>query len=200
MPTAPEQSIIEPAAAQRGRLKRHHSAVLWFTGLSAAGKSTIATRLEQQLIEDGRHTMLLDGDSLRQGLNRDLGFDETSRIENVRRVGCVAALMAEAGLIVLVALISPFRREREAARALLPAGRFYEVFVDTPLALAEARDPKGLYRRARAGQLPQFTGIDSPYEPPLAPELHIRTAESTAADAAALIVQRLRADGLLPAR
>lgn len=187
-----------PSAASRAALKGQHGAVLWLTGLSGAGKSTIAEALEQALMERGRHTMLLDGDTLRAGLNRDLGFDAASRVENVRRVGCVAALMAEAGLLCIAALISPFARERDAARALVPAGRFYEIHVATPLDVAEARDPKGLYRRARAGELPEFTGIHSPYEEPLAPELRIDTREIALGEAVALVVRRLVDDGVMP--
>ena len=146
---------------------------LWFTGLSGSGKSTIANLVEQQLHAMGRHTFLLDGDNVRHGLNRDLGFTAEDRVENIRRVAEVAKLMAEAGLIVLVSFISPFRSERRMARELLGADRFLEVFVDTPLEICEQRDPKGLYAKARAGQLKNFTGIDSPYEAPRDPELHL---------------------------
>ena len=140
--------------------------MLWFTGLSGAGKSTIANLVEKKLAARGRHTFLLDGDNVRHGLNRDLGFTEADRIENIRRVGEVARLMADAGLIVLTAFISPFRAERDMVRRMLPEGEFIEIFVDTPLAEAEKRDAKGLYAKARAGELKNFTGIDSPYEPP----------------------------------
>ena len=149
---------------------------LWFTGLSGAGKSTIANRVEQQLHARGLHAYILDGDNLRHGLNRDLGFTDADRVENIRRVAEVAKLMVDAGLIVLVSFISPFRAEREAARALFAPGEFAEVFVDTALAEAECRDVKGLYAKARAGQLPNFTGIDSPYEAPSTPELHLDTS------------------------
>lgn len=149
---------------------------VWFTGLSGAGKSTIANRVEQQLHARGLHAYILDGDNLRHGLNRDLGFTDADRVENIRRVAEVAKLMVDAGLIVLVSFISPFRAEREAARALFAPGEFAEVFVDTALAEAERRDVKGLYAKARAGQLPNFTGIDSPYEAPSTPELHLDTS------------------------
>ena len=144
--------------------------MLWFTGLSGAGKSTIANLVEKRLVALGRHTFLLDGDNVRHGLNRDLGFTEADRIENIRRVGEVARLMADGGLIVLTAFISPFRAEREMVRKMLPQGEFIEIFVDTPLAEAEKRDSKGLYAKARAGELENFTGIDSPYEEPEPPK------------------------------
>jgi bifunctional enzyme CysN/CysC len=172
-------------------LKGQKPAVLWFTGLSGAGKSTIANIVERKLAARGRHTFLLDGDNVRHGLNRDLGFTEADRIENIRRVGEVARLMADAGLIVLTAFISPFRAEREMVRKMLPDGEFIEIFVDTPLAEAEQRDAKGLYAKARAGELKNFTGIDSPYEAPAAPEIRIDTTVLNAEEAADLIVARL---------
>ncbi|MEO6225821.1 MAG: sulfate adenylyltransferase subunit CysN [Sphingomicrobium sp.] len=172
-------------------LKGQKPAVLWFTGLSGAGKSTIANMVEKKLAARGRHTFLLDGDNVRHGLNRDLGFTETDRIENVRRVGEVARLMADAGLIVLTAFISPFRAEREMVRQMIPDGEFIEIFVDTPLAEAEKRDVKGLYAKARAGELKNFTGIDSPYEAPEAPEMRIDTTSLSADEAADLIVDKL---------
>jgi bifunctional enzyme CysN/CysC len=173
--------------------------VLWFTGLSGAGKSTIANLVEKRLYALGRHTYLLDGDNVRHGLNRDLGFTDTDRVENIRRVAEVAKLMADAGLIVLVSFISPFRNERQLARDLLPPGAFLEVFIDTPLAEAERRDVKGLYRKARAGELKHFTGIDSPYEAPENPELHIDTTKLSSEDAAETIVAALEQRGLLRA-
>ncbi|MFL6829671.1 MAG: sulfate adenylyltransferase subunit CysN [Sphingomicrobium sp.] len=173
------------------QLKSQRPAVLWFTGLSGAGKSTIANLVEKRLVARGRHTFLLDGDNVRHGLNRDLGFTEADRIENIRRVGEVARLMADAGLIVLTAFISPFRAERHMVRRMVPEGEFIEIFVDTPLAEAEKRDTKGLYAKARAGELKNFTGIDSPYEPPEAPEIHIDTTRLTAEEAADLIVEQL---------
>ncbi|MBC7941970.1 MAG: adenylyl-sulfate kinase, partial [Chitinophagaceae bacterium] len=162
--------------------------VLWFTGLSGAGKSTIATLVAADLRAQRQPTVVLDGDDLRRGLNKDLGFSAADRAENMRRVGEVARLMADAGMTVVVALISPFRAHRARARALFAPGQFIEVFIDTPLALAEARDPKGLYRRARQGLLPGFTGIDSPYEAPEQPEISITTASMSAEQAAQRIV------------
>jgi len=170
-------------AAQKGQSPR----VLWFTGLSGSGKSTIANLVERRLHALGRHTFLLDGDNVRHGLNRDLGFSEADRVENIRRVGEVAHLMADAGLIVLTAFISPFAADRAMVRDMLPAGEFVEIFVDAPLAVAEARDPKGLYAKARAGLIADFTGIDSPYEPPAAPELRIDARESAEAAAERIV-------------
>jgi bifunctional enzyme CysN/CysC len=171
--------------------------VLWLTGLSGAGKSTIANLVETELHRRGNHTYLLDGDNVRHGLNRDLGFTDTDRVENIRRVAEVARLMVDAGLIVLVSFISPFRSERELARSLFADGEFIEVFVDTPLAVAEARDPKGLYKKARSGQLPNFTGIDSPYQLPENPELRIPTSELRPEQAAATLVAELERRGVL---
>jgi bifunctional enzyme CysN/CysC len=173
------------------RIKGQKPAVLWFTGLSGAGKSTIANLVEQKLVTLGKHTFLLDGDNVRHGLNRDLGFTEPDRIENIRRVGEVARLMADAGLIVLTAFISPFRAEREMVRKLLPEDEFIEIFIDTPLAEAERRDTKGLYAKARAGELANFTGIDSPYEPPEQPEIRIDTLKLSPEQAADKIVEEL---------
>jgi bifunctional enzyme CysN/CysC len=172
-------------------IKGQKPAVLWFTGLSGAGKSTIANLVEKKLAARGRHTFLLDGDNIRHGLNRDLGFTEADRIENIRRVGEVARLMADAGLIVLTAFISPFRAERHMVRRMVSEGEFFEIFVDTPLAEAEKRDVKGLYAKARAGELKNFTGIDSPYEPPEHAEIHVDTTTMTADEAADLIVEKL---------
>jgi bifunctional enzyme CysN/CysC len=172
-------------------LKNQKPAVLWFTGLSGSGKSTIANLVEKKLHRMNRHTFLLDGDNVRHGLNKDLGFTEADRIENIRRVGEVAKLMADAGLIVITAFISPFRAEREMVRSMIPAGEFIEVFIDTPLAEAEKRDVKGLYKKARSGALKNFTGIDSPYEAPSAAEIWIDTTAMSAEAAAELIVERL---------
>jgi bifunctional enzyme CysN/CysC len=172
-------------------MKNQKPRVLWFTGLSGSGKSTIANEVEKQLFLMNRHTFLLDGDNVRHGLNRDLGFTEADRIENIRRVGEVAKLMADAGLIVLTAFISPFRAEREMVRAMLPEGEFIEIFVDTPLSVAEARDVKGLYKKARSGQLKNFTGIDSPYEPPEHPEIRVNTVDMTPEEAARYIIDRI---------
>ena len=169
--------------AAREALNGHRPAILWFTGLSGSGKSTIANALETRLHLLGAHTYLLDGDNVRHGLNRDLGFTDTDRVENIRRVAEVAKLFADAGMIVLVSFISPFRAERNMARELVEPGLFHEVFVDTPIEVCRQRDPKGLYRKADAGEIRNFTGIDSPYEQPEAPEFHLRT---TTADPDAL--------------
>ncbi|KGB54137.1 Sulfate adenylyltransferase subunit 1 / adenylylsulfate kinase [Sphingopyxis sp. LC81] len=175
----------------RANLKNQRPALLWFTGLSGSGKSTIANLVEKKLHRMNRHSFLLDGDNVRHGLNRDLGFTEADRIENIRRVGEVAKLMSDAGLIVITAFISPFRAEREMVRSMLPEGEFIEVFIDTPLADAERRDVKGLYKKARTGQLKNFTGIDSPYEAPESPEIRIDTTAMTPEEAADLIIDRL---------
>ncbi|MBA4089238.1 MAG: adenylyl-sulfate kinase [Sphingobium sp.] len=172
-------------------LKNQKPAVLWFTGLSGAGKSTIANIVEKKLARMNRHTFLLDGDNVRHGLNKDLGFTDADRVENIRRVGEVAKLMTDAGLIVITAFISPFRAERDMVRSMMQPGEFVEVHIDTSLADAEARDVKGLYKKARSGQLKNFTGIDSPYEAPEDPEIRIDTAEMTAEEAAEAIVARL---------
>jgi bifunctional enzyme CysN/CysC len=175
----------------RANLKNQRPALLWFTGLSGSGKSTIANLVEKKLHRMNRHSFLLDGDNVRHGLNRDLGFTEADRIENIRRVGEVAKLMSDAGLIVITAFISPFRAEREMVRSMLPEGEFLEIFIDTPLAEAEKRDVKGLYKKARSGQLKNFTGIDSPYEAPETPEIRIDTTAMTPEEAADLIIDRL---------
>jgi bifunctional enzyme CysN/CysC len=180
----------------RARLKGQRACVLWLTGLSGAGKSTIANIVEKQLAASGRHTYLLDGDNVRHGLNKDLGFTAQDRVENIRRVAEVSRLMVDAGLIVLVSFISPFRSERRMARDLFAPGEFLEVFVDTPLAEAERRDVKGLYRKARRGELKNFTGIDSPYEAPEAAEIHIDTTVMTPEQAAASIIARLATLGV----
>jgi bifunctional enzyme CysN/CysC len=179
-------------AAQKGQ----KACVLWFTGLSGSGKSTIANLVEKQLHALGRHTYLLDGDNVRHGLNKDLGFTDADRVENIRRIGEVSRLMVDAGLIVLTSFISPFRSERRMARELLAADEFIEVFIDTPLEEAERRDPKGLYKKARRGELKHFTGIDSPYERPEHPEITIDTGELSAEQAAERIVTRLREAGI----
>ncbi len=193
---------IQPQAldvdrAARSALMGHKPAVLWFTGLSGAGKSTIANRVTMRLHAMGRHTYVLDGDNVRHGLNRDLGFTDADRVENIRRVAEVARLMADAGLIVVTAFISPFRAEREMARSLMGEGEFIEVFVDTPLAVAERRDVKGLYAKARRGDLPHFTGIDSPYEAPDTPELRIDTTGLSPDAAADAVIELLARRGVL---
>ena len=188
---------LDLSRAARASQKGQRACVLWFTGLSGAGKSTIANLVERRLFALGRHTTLLDGDNVRHGLNRDLGFTDTDRVENIRRVGEVARLMADSGLIVLVSFISPFRSERQLAREMLPPGEFLEVFIDTPLEEAEKRDVKGLYKKARRGEIKHFTGISSPYEPPEDAELRIDTTKLSAEAAAELIVAQLDARGLL---
>jgi bifunctional enzyme CysN/CysC len=183
----------------RTELKGQKPCVLWFTGLSGAGKSTIANALDKRLHALGHHTYLLDGDNVRHGLNKDLGFSDADRVENIRRVAEVAHLMVDAGLIVLVSFISPFRAERRMARGLMEEGEFCEVFVNTPLAVAEARDPKGLYRKARRGDLKNFTGIDSPYEEPESPELSIDTTRLTPEQATDALLRHLRHAGIIQA-
>jgi bifunctional enzyme CysN/CysC len=190
---------VDISRISRAEQKSQRACVLWFTGLSGAGKSTVANLVEKRLYALGKHTTMLDGDNVRHGLNRDLGFTDTDRVENIRRVAEVSRLMADAGLIVLVSFISPFRSERQMARDLLPDGEFLEVFVDAPLAVVEQRDPKGLYKKARRGEIKHFTGIDSPYEAPEQPELHIDTAKLTPEQAAELIVQKMEERGLLRA-
>ena len=172
-------------------MKHQKPAVLWLTGLSGSGKSTIANLVEKKLARMNRHTFLLDGDNVRHGLNKDLGFTETDRVENIRRVGEVAKLMTDAGLIVITAFISPYRSERDMVRSMMQPGEFLEVFIDTPLDVAESRDVKGLYAKARAGELKNFTGIDAPYEEPQAAELHIDTTKLSAEEAAEMILARL---------
>ncbi|MCJ8145282.1 sulfate adenylyltransferase subunit CysN [Ancylobacter sp. A5.8] len=191
---------LEVSKASRADLKQQKPVVLWFTGLSGSGKSTVANLVEKKLQSLARHTYLLDGDNIRHGLSRDLGFSEADRVENIRRVGQVAKLFVDAGVIVIASLISPFRAERQLAREMVEEGEFIEVFMDTPLAIAEARDPKGLYKRAREGEIRNFTGIDSPYEAPEAPEIHLHGAERTAEEMAEDIVAYLAGHGYLEAR
>ncbi|QSX32640.1 adenylyl-sulfate kinase [Shewanella avicenniae] len=172
-------------------------AVLWFTGLSGSGKSTIANAVEQLLFSQGYHSYLLDGDNVRHGLNQDLGFNDQDRIENIRRIGEVSKLFVDAGLIVLTAFISPFREDRQLVRALHSASEFIEVFIDTPLAVCERRDPKGLYKKARAGEIKHFTGIDSAYEAPEKAEIHVDTASQSVVECAEQIVTYLKQHGYL---
>ena len=189
------ESAVSPA--QRAELKGHRAAVLWFTGLSGAGKSTIANRLEQKLLAIGCHTMLLDGDNVRHGLNRDLGFTDADRVENIRRVGEVARLMSDAGLIVVCAFISPFRADRQMAREIAAPLAFIEVFVDTPIDECIRRDPKGLYAKAQAGAIPNFTGIDSAYEMPLEPDIRLSTVDHDPDTLADQLVAELRRRAIL---
>ncbi|MCU7830888.1 MAG: adenylyl-sulfate kinase [Candidatus Thiodiazotropha sp. (ex Myrtea sp. 'scaly one' KF741663)] len=183
----------------RSEQKSQRPLVIWFTGLSASGKSTIAGALEQILTRQNYHTYLLDGDNVRHGLNNDLGFSHEDRQENIRRVGEVAKLMADAGLIALAAFISPFRDDRRLVREILPEGQFIEVFVDAPLTVCQERDPKGLYAKAVRGEIKQFTGIDSPYEIPEKPEVHIRAGEVSVAEAVNQLLSYLHEIGALQA-
>ena len=176
---------------ERSKIKGQKPCILWFTGLSGSGKSTIANATEVKLSGLKKHTYLLDGDNVRHGLNKDLGFSDTDRVENIRRIGEVSNLFADAGIIVLSAFISPFREDRETVRALAKEGEFIEVFIDTPLEICEQRDPKGLYVKARKGEIPDFTGISSPYEAPEKPEIHIR-GELGIKESADIIVNYLR--------
>jgi bifunctional enzyme CysN/CysC len=178
-------------------LNGHRPCVVWLTGISGAGKSTIANIVSSKLHGLGRHTYLLDGDNIRHGLNKDLGFTDADRVENIRRIAEVSSLMVDAGLIVVVAFISPFATERRMARRLVESGEFCEVHVDTPIAVAEERDVKGLYKKARRGEIKNFTGIDSPYEPPESPEVQIDTTRTAAEDAADLVLEKLRDMGVL---
>jgi len=185
------------AKSDRARLKHQKPAVLWFTGLSGSGKSTIANLVESRLYAHGVHTVLLDGDNVRHGLNKDLGFSQVDRVENIRRVGEVAKLMTEAGLIVLCSFISPFRAERQMARELLDEGEFIEIFVDTPIEECIARDPKGLYKKAIAGEIKNFTGIDQTYEQPETPELVIARNGETAEQSASKVMAKLIEKGFI---
>ncbi len=188
---------VDVSKSARAQLKGQQPCVLWFTGLSGSGKSTVANLVERKLAAMGRHTYLLDGDNVRHGLNKDLGFTQADRVENIRRIGEVAKLMVDAGLIVLTAFISPFRAERRLARSLMKEGEFLEVYVDVPLEVAESRDPKGLYAKARRGELKNFTGIDSPYEAPESAELGLNTAELSPDDAAERVIALLRLRGMI---
>lgn len=182
---------------QRAQLKNQRSCLLWFTGLSGSGKSTIANALDVALYERGFHTFLLDGDNVRHGLNKDLGFSDADRVENIRRVGEVCKLFADAGLIVMSAFISPFASDRQMVRKLFPKGEFVEVYMETPLEVCEQRDPKGLYKKARAGEIRHFTGIDSPYEPPATPELRLDTAQLSIEECVAELMAYLSKQDLI---
>jgi bifunctional enzyme CysN/CysC len=188
---------VDVDKALRSKIKGQRPAVLWFTGLSGAGKSTVANLVEKKLAAKSRHTYLLDGDNVRHGLNKDLGFTEADRVENIRRVAEVSRLMVDAGLIVLTAFISPFRSERAMARGLLSDREFIEVYVNTPLAVAEERDVKGLYKKARRGEIANFTGISSPYEAPDNPEIVVDTESMTPEAAADLVIARLKELGVI---
>jgi bifunctional enzyme CysN/CysC len=191
---------LDVTKATRATAKGQRPAVLWFTGLSGAGKSTIANLVEKRLLALGRHTYTLDGDNVRHGLNRDLGFTEADRVENIRRAGEVAKLMTEGGLIVLCSFISPYRAEREMVRSLVPAGDFIEIFVDTPIGECMRRDPKGLYAKAKAGTIKNFTGFDAPYEVPAAPDIHLHTLEHNAEELAERVVAELLSRGIIALR
>ena len=174
------------------KLNGHKPAVLWFTGLSGSGKSTVANAVDLMLHQLDVKTYVLDGDNVRHGLNNDLGFSDADRVENIRRIGEVSKLFADAGVLVSTAFISPFVADREMIRAQLKQGEFVEVFIDTPLAVCESRDPKGLYKKARAGEIKNFTGIDSAYEAPISPEIHVQTADKSIEDCAKQVVDYLR--------
>ena len=182
---------------QRAEQKQQKPVVLWFTGLSGSGKSTVANAVESLLFARGAHSYLLDGDNVRFGLNKDLSFSDADRIENIRRISEVAKLFVDSGLIVLTAFISPFIADRAQAKALIGDAQFLEVFIDTPLAVCESRDPKGLYQKARAGEIKNFTGIDSAYEAPLAADIHIRTAELSIEQCAEAVIEQLVSRGVI---
>ena len=182
---------------QRAKLKKQKPCILWFTGLSGSGKSTIANAVELKLNELGKHTCLLDGDNIRMGLNKGLGFSDEERVENIRRIGEVSKLFVDAGLIVLTAFISPFQQERDKVRNLVEEGEFIEIFIDTPIEVCESRDPKGLYKKAKQGEIPNFTGISSPYEAPKKVEVHIQTDKMSIEEAADTIINYLQTRGYL---
>ena len=184
---------------ERADNKNQKPCILWFTGLSGSGKSTVANAVESRLVELNKHTYLLDGDNIRMGLNKGLGFSDEDRIENIRRIGEVSKLFVDAGTIVLTAFISPFQKERDAVRSLVKDNEFIEVFVDTPLEVCESRDPKGLYKKARNGEIPNFTGISSPYEAPTRPEIHILNDNISIDDVTTQIIDYLQEKGYLDA-
>lgn len=183
--------------AERSAIKGQKPCILWFTGLSGSGKSTVANAVESQLLALKKHTYLLDGDNIRMGLNKGLTFSDEDRVENIRRIGEVSKLFVDAGTIVLTAFISPFQKERNVVRALVEEGEFIEVFIDTPLEVCESRDPKGLYKKARKGEIPNFTGISSPYEAPINPEIHVKTAALDIEACAAEIISYLQEKGYI---
>ena len=185
---------------ERALLKGQKPCLLWFTGLSGSGKSTVANAVESQLLQMEKHTYLLDGDNIRMGLNKGLTFSDEDRVENIRRIGEVSKLFVDAGTIVLTAFISPFQKERDAVRSLLLEDEFIEVFIDTPLEVCESRDPKGLYEKARKGEIPHFTGISSPYEAPKTAEIHVKTANQSIEESAHQIIFYLKEKGYLDVR
>lgn len=189
-----DQSVTQE---QRAEQKAQKPCVLWFTGLSGAGKSTIANALDIELYKMGYHTYLLDGDNVRHGLNKDLGFSDKDRVENIRRIGESAKLFVEAGILVMTAFISPFKADREMVRTMLEIGQFIEVFVDTPLDICEDRDPKGLYKKARAGEIKNFTGIDSAYEAPKSPEIVLDSGSKSVSECVAELIEFMKKRGLL---
>ncbi|MGF1697494.1 adenylyl-sulfate kinase [Vibrio lamellibrachiae] len=191
-------STVSPQ--DRAMQKQQKPVVLWFTGLSGSGKSTVANAVESKLLSLGNHSYLLDGDNVRHGLNKDLGFSDIDRVENIRRISEVAKLFVDSGTIALTAFISPFIADREQARALFSDGEFLEVFIDTPLEVCESRDPKGLYKKARAGEIKHFTGIDSAYEAPTSPEIHVKTASQSVEECAIDVVNKLSEMGYLSLR
>ncbi|WP_457597744.1 adenylyl-sulfate kinase [Hydrogenimonas sp.] len=185
---------------ERSKMKYQKPCILWFTGLSGSGKSTIANAVEARLYEMGRHTYLLDGDNIRRRLNKDLGFSDEDRVENIRRIGEVARLFVDSGLIILTAFISPFQKDRDQVRSMMEEGEFIEIFVDVPLEVCESRDPKGLYKKARKGEIADFTGISSPYEPPADPEIRLAAHSQSVEESVDQIVDYLKKEGYLDVR
>ena len=182
---------------QRAKANGHQPAVLWYTGLSGSGKSTVANAVDSKLFELGCHTYVLDGDNIRHGLNGDLTFSDKDRVENIRRIGEVSKLFVDAGLIVSTAFISPFESDRKMVRDLIPDGQFIEIFIDTPIEICEQRDPKGLYKKARSGVIKNFTGIDSDYDVPTSPEVHVKAADKSVAECADFVIEQLKARGII---
>ncbi len=184
-------------AGEREKKLGQKGAVIWFTGLSSSGKSTVAREVELALVENGKNCYVLDGDNIRHGLNKNLGFSPEDRTENIRRIGEVAKLFSEANVITLTAFISPYRADRDLARKLVPEGQFFEIYCDTPIEICEQRDPKGLYKKARAGEIPEFTGISAPYEAPLMPELHLQTGTETLEESTRCVLNLLVEKGII---